>query len=129
MKGVKSKMINKELIELQKGCKATCVVIQNEDIQKLDSKVLISSNCEDNELLKIFKEKISKTDERFEFLVIEKIDEIELDKQDRFYQIVKDREFNGILLPEDVVIVLTVENKDKLKNISSDLYNLCVVAF
>lgn len=129
MKGVKSKMINKELIELQKGCKATCVVIQNEDIQKLDSKVLISSNCEDNELLKIFKEKISKTDERFEFLVIEKIDKIELDKQDRFYQIVKDREFNGILLPEDVVIVLTVENKDKLKNISSDLYNLCVVAF
>lgn len=129
MKGVKSKMINKELIELQKGCKATCVVIQNEDMQKLDSKVLISSNCEDNELLKIFKEKISKTDERFEFLVIEKIDEIELDKQDRFYQIVKDREFNGILLPEDVVIVLTVENKDKLKNISSDLYHLCVVAF
>ncbi len=129
MKGVKSKMINKELIELQKGCKATCVVIQNEDMQKLDSKVLISSNCEDNELLKIFKEKISKTDERFEFLVIEKIDEIELDKQDRFYQIVKDREFNGILLPEDVVIVLTVENKDKLKNISSGLYNLCVVAF
>lgn len=129
MKGVKSKMINKELIELQKGCKATCVVIQNEDMQKLDSKVLISSNCEDNELLKIFKGKISKTDERFEFLVIEKIDEIELDKQDRFYQIVKDREFNGILLPEDVVIVLTVENKDKLKNISSDLYNLCVVAF
>lgn len=129
MKGVKSKMINKELIELQKGCKATCVVIQNEDIQKLDSKVLISSNCEDNELLKIFKEKISKTDEGFEFLVIEKIDKIELDKQDRFYQIVKDREFNGILLPEDVVIVLTVENKDKLKNISSDLYNLCVVAF
>ena len=122
-------MMNKELIELQKGCKATCVVIQNEDIQKLDSKVLISSNCEDNELLKIFKEKISKTDERFEFLVIEKIDKIELDKQDRFYQIVKDREFNGILLPEDVVIVLTVENKDKLKNISSDLYNLCVVAF
>lgn len=129
MKGAKSKMINKELIELQKGCKATCVVIQNEDMQKLDSKVLISSNCEDNELLKIFKEKISKTDERFEFLVIEKIDEIELDKQDRFYQIVKDREFNGILLPEDVVIVLTVENKDKLKNISSDLYHLCVVAF
>ena len=77
MKGVKSKMINKELIELQKGCKATCVVIQNEDIQKLDSKVLISSNCEDNELLKIFKEKISKTDEGFEFLVIEKIDKID----------------------------------------------------
>ena len=122
-------MMNIDLIELQKGCKATCAVIQNEDIEKLNSKILINSNCKDNELLKIFKEKISKADEKFEFLVIEEIDKLELDKQDKFYQIVKDREFNGILLPEDVVIVLTVENKDRLKNISSELHNLCVVAF
>lgn len=122
-------MMNIDLIELQKGCKATCAVIQNEDIEKLDSKILINSNCEDNEVLKIFKERISKADEKFEFLVIEEIDKLELDKQDKFYQIVKDREFNGILLPEDVVIVLTVENKDRLKNISSELHNLCVVAF
>jgi len=122
-------MMNIDLIELQKGCKATCAVIQNEDIEKLDSKILINSNCEDNELLKIFKEKISKIDEKFEFIVIEEIDKLEADKQDKFYQIVKDREFNGIVLPEDVVIVLTVENKDKLKNISSELHNLCVVAF
>lgn len=122
-------MMNIDLIELQKGCEATCVVIQNEDIQKLDSKILINSNCEDNELLKIFKEKISKADEKFEFIVIEEIDKLEADKQDKFYQIVKDREFNGIVLPENVIIVLTVENKDKLKNISSELHNLCVVAF
>lgn len=122
-------MMNIDLIELQKGCKATCAVIQNEDIEKLNSKILINSNCKDNELLKIFKEKISKADEKFEFLVIEEIDKLELDKQDKFYQIVKDREFNGILLPEDVVIVLTVENKDRLKNISSELHHLCVVAF
>ena len=122
-------MMNIDLIELQKGCKATCAVIQNEDIEKLDSKILINSNCEDNELLKIFKEKISKVDEKFEFIVIEEIDKLEADKQDKFYQIVKDREFNGIVLPEDVVIVLTVENKDRLKNISSELYHLCVVAF
>ena len=122
-------MMNIDLIELQKGCKATCAVIQNEDIEKLDSKILINSNCEDNELLKIFKEKISKVDEKFEFIVIEEIDKLEADKQEKFYQIVKDREFNGIVLPEDVVIVLTVENKDRLKNISSELYHLCVVAF
>lgn len=122
-------MMNIDLIELQKECKATCAIIQNEDIEKLNSKILINSKCKDNELLKIFKEKISKADEKFEFLVIEEIDKLELDKQDKFYQIVKDREFNGILLPEDVVIVLTVENKDRLKNISSELHNLCVVAF
>lgn len=122
-------MINKDLIELQKNCKATCVVIQNEDIEKLDSKVLVSSNCEDNELLKIFKEKISNTDDKFEFFIVEKIDNLNVSKQNKFYQIVKDREFNGYTLPNDVIIVLTVENRDRLKNISSELYNLCVVAF
>lgn len=122
-------MINIDLIELQKGCKATCAVIQSEDIEKLNSKILINSDCKDNELLKIFKEKISKADEKFNYFVIEEIDNLEVDKQEKFYQIVKDREFNGIVLPEDVVIVLTVENKDKLKNISSELHNLCVVAF
>jgi hypothetical protein len=128
MKGEKT-MINVDLIELQKGCKATCAVIENKDIEKIDSKILVSSNCEDNELLKTFKEKISKADEKFEFLVIEEIDNLELDKQDKFYQIVKDREFNGIVLPEDVIIVLTVENKNGLKNILSKLYQFCVVAF
>jgi hypothetical protein len=38
-----------DLIELQKGCKATCTVIQNKDIEKLDLKILMSSNCEDND--------------------------------------------------------------------------------
>lgn len=122
-------MINMDLIELQKGCGATCAVIQNEDIEKLDSRILINSNCEDSELLKIFKEKISKADEKFEFFVIEGIDNVEVDKQDKFYQIVKDREFNGNVLPENVIIVLTIENRDKLKNIASELHNLCVVAF
>lgn len=122
-------MMNIDLIELQKGCKATCAVIETTDIKELDSNIIIKSNCEDVELFKTFKEKISNADNKFDYLVIEEIDKMETDKQNRIYQIVKDREFNGILLPEDVVIVLTVENKDKLKNISSELHNLCVVAF
>lgn len=122
-------MINRELVELQKCCEATAVIIQNEDIEELESKILISSNCGDDELLKIFKEKVSKVDEKFEFFVIEKIDKLEIEKQDKFYQIVKDREFYGYMLPEDVIIVLTVENKNELKNISPELYHLCVVAF
>ena len=52
-------MISKELIELQKGCLATCVVIPNEDCKELDSKIIVNSNCSDNELLKTFKENIS----------------------------------------------------------------------
>ena len=56
-------MINKELIELQKGCLATCVVIQNEDCKELDSKIIVNADSNDSELLTIFKEKISNKEE------------------------------------------------------------------
>ena len=120
-------MINKELIELQKGCNATCVVIQNEDIKELESKILVDSTCNTNDLIKIFKENIS--NEKYDYLVIEEIDKINLNEQNKYYQIVKDREFLGYKLPEDIIIVLTVKSKETLKNISQNLYNLCVIAF
>ena len=119
-------MIDKELIELQKGCKATCVIIQNEDIENLESKILIDSNCSDDELLKVFKEA---SDKKFNYLVVKEIDKLDIDKQDRFYQIIKDRELYKYMLSEDTIIVLTIKNKNELKNISQKLYNLCVVAF
>ena len=122
-------MIDKELVELQKGCNATCIIIETADIKELDSSVIISSNCEDVELYKTFKEKVSKVDNKFDCLIIEDIDKLETYKQDRIYQIVKDREFDGISIPEDVIIALTVENKEGLKKISPELYHICVVAF
>ena len=42
-------MINKELIEVQKGCGATCVVIQNEDCRELDSKIIVNADSNDSE--------------------------------------------------------------------------------
>ena len=120
-------MMDKELIELQKGCDATCVVIQNEDIKELESNILISSNYDTNDLIKIFKENISSKE--YDYLVIKDIDKINSNEQDKYYQIVKDREFCGYRLPEDIIIVLTVKSKETLKNISQKLYNLCVVAF
>lgn len=121
-------MINKELIELQKGCKATCVVILNEECKELDTKIIVNSNCSDSELLKVFKENISNNEE-LKYFVISEIDRLEEEAQDKFYQIVKDREFLGYKLPEDTIIVLTVKNKEGLKNISQKLYNLCIVTF
>ena len=118
-------MINKELIELQRSCKATCVVIQNEDSNELDSKVVINSNLSDEELINVLR---SNTEE-LRYLVITKIDEINADAQDKFYHIVKDREFRGYKLPEDIIIVLTVKNNENLKNIKQELHNFCVVAF
>ena len=65
-KGIKFSMIDKELIELQKGCSATCVVIQDEDCKELDSKVIVNADSNDSELLTTFKEKFS----IFNYLII-----------------------------------------------------------
>ena len=119
----------KDIIELQEGCKATCVVISNDDIKELEPKTVLKSKCKFSELLNIFKNKVLETDEKIHYFIIEGIDELNYEEQDRFYQIVKDREFCGYYLPENTIMVLTVENKESLKNISDELYHLCVVAF
>lgn len=119
-------MINKDLIELQKGLKSTAVIIKNEDLENLDSKIVINANYTDGNLLKTLKEDMAKD---INYLVIEQIDKLDADKQDTYYQIVKDRELFGNELPKDTIIVFTVESKETLKNITQELYNLCVVAF
>ena len=121
-------MIDKELIELQKGCEATCVVIPNEESKELDSRIIINANSSDNELLKIFKENISSKEE-LNYFIINGIDQLDEDTQNKYYQIVKDREFNGYKLPKDMIIVLTVRDRKSLENISQELYHFCVVAF
>ena len=121
-------MIDKELLELQKGCLATCVIIPNEDCKELDSKIIIDSNVNDNELLTTFKENISNKEE-LNYFIISEIDKLDESLQNKYYQIVKDREFCGYKLPKEMIIVLTVKDREGLKNISQELYNLCVVAF
>ena len=115
-------MIDKEIIELQKGCKGSCCVILNDDINKLESKALISAGCTRKELEEMLKQEK-------EYFVIAGIDEITIDMQEIYYQIVKDRQYNGKELSKDAVIVFTIKDKESLKNIMYELYNLCVVAF
>lgn len=121
-------MIDKELIELQKGCEAICVVIPNEESKELGSKIIINAKSSDSELLTTFKEDISNK-EKIDYFIISEIDKLNEDTQNKYYQIVKDREFYGYKLPKDMIIVLTVKDKEGLKNISKQLYHFCVVAF
>ena len=121
-------MINKDLIELQEGCKATCVVILDEEINKLDYKIVISSKSSDSELYVKLKENVF-DNEKIHYLIVKDIDEINENEQDKYYQMVKDRELYGHKLPENIIIVLTVKNRESLKRISQELYKFCVVAF
>ena len=128
--------MNKELIELQRGCSA-CVVILENYCKELKKALIMEANIDDEYLFSgkinnpIFKErleKISNTDNLIYF-VIRGITEINEELQNRYLGLIKDREFSGYNLPDNVIIVLTVKTKEELKKISKELYHFCVVAF
>lgn len=129
--------MNKELIELQRGSKATCVVIKEEMYKDLGQGLVMDSKIMDEYLFSgkigdpVFKEQLESvcSNNNLTYFVIKGIDEISADIQNRFIGLVKDREFNGYNLPDNVIIVFTVKDKEGLKKISKDLYHFCVVAF
>ena len=129
--------MNKELIELQKGVSASCVVILDEDYDKLGQTVFMNAKMSDANLYgsplgdPLFKEQIEKvaSNGKTTYFVIRGIDTIPFEMQDRYISLVKNREFHGYSLPSNVIIVFIVHTKEGLKNISAYLYHFCVVAF
>ena len=77
----------------------------------------------------IFKEKLEKVSKENEisYLIISNIDKVNEDKQNRFIGLVKDREFMGYNLPDNVIIVFTVETESDIKKVSKELYYFCEV--
>ena len=127
--------MNKELIELQRGSKATCVIIKNSDLNKLENAVHMDSRINDSWLFgakmgnPIFKEKVDIISKNGEigYFVITNFDSLSVDEQNKYVPIIKDRELLGYTLPDNIIIVLSIENEESLKNISSEIYHFCVV--
>lgn len=127
--------MNKLLIELQKNCKATCVIINDKEYQNLGRMVYMDAS----KVYELFKSKQSmefkKTLDDLAFhndvvyFVIRNIEKLGEQMQKDYIGIVKDRNINEYYLPDNVVIVFTVDNKDSLKRISNELYHFCIVAF
>ena len=128
-------MIDIDLIEAQKGIKSIGVIVFNSDIQKLNNSCNIDAGLSDLDLFgvslghPIFKEKLEKVSKENEisYLIISNIDKVNEDKQNRFIGLVKDREFMGYNLPDNVIIVFTVESENDIKNISAELYHFCEI--
>lgn len=129
--------MNKELIELQRGSSATCVVIPEVNYRELGQALIMDAQIGDEYLFAsprdnpIFKEKLDNisSNGNLTYFVIRGIDELAWDMQNRYIGLVKDREFNGYNLPDNVIIVFTIKDRDGLKRISKELYHFCVVAF
>ena len=125
----------KELIDLQRNSKATCVIIKTEDIQELSSSLTMKANVSDKFLLTgdkpPFADKIEIKSNLSEicYFVITGIDELSIEDQNRYVGLVKDRELNGYYLPDNCIVVFTVKDRQSLKNVSPELYHFAVVAF
>ena len=103
----------KELIDLQRNSKATCVIIENVDSEKLSPSVSMKANVSDKFLFTgnkpPFADKINEKCKKYNlcYFVIKGVDEISIEQQNRYVGLVKDREFNGYYLPQNCIIVFT----------------------
>ncbi len=124
----------KELIDLQRNSKATCAIIEDSDSGKLSPTVLMKASVSDKFLFSNKPPFADKIDEKCAknklcYFVIKGIDEISTEQQNRYVGLVKDREFNGYTIPDNCILVFTVQNRSNLKKVSSELYHFAVVAF
>lgn len=128
--------MNKDLIELQRECPATAVIVFGNEYLGLENIVVMKANVSDKFLFgmpngqPIFKEKLNEKlkSSKLVYLVIEGIDKLSIDDQNRFVGLVKDRELNGYKLPNNCIIIFTIQSKLTLRHISSKLLHFCVVA-
>jgi len=129
--------MNKQLIELQRGCKAVCVVILEQHSKELDQGIIMDANMADEYLFArtlgnpIFREKLDEKANKYDltYFVIRGISEISVEQQNRYIGLVKDREFGGYNIPNNVILVFTLKTQEELQKLSKDLYHFCVVAF
>lgn len=125
----------KDLIDLQRNSKATCVIVRDDEYNRLPLIVSMKASVSDNFLLTgnkpPFADKIDAKSKSGEicYFVITGIEEISIEQQNRYVGLVKDRELNGYYLPDNCIVVFTVKDRQSLKNVSPELYHFAVVAF
>ena len=112
--------MNKDLIELQKGIKATCVVIRNEDVKELDNVIIVDKKNVTNNIT---------NPNEITYLVLSNFDLLDESAQNEYLSLIKDRHYMGNDINDNIIIVLTVASKETLKKISKEIYHFCVVAF
>lgn len=129
--------MNKDLIDLQRNSKAACAIILDEFYKSIGQELVMDAKIDDVYLFAksstgpIFKDKLDKISSNtgLTYFVIRNIDQIDVEKQNRYISLVKDRELTGYNLPQNVIIVFTISSKENLNKISKELYHFCVVAF
>lgn len=128
--------MDKFIVELQKNCAATAVVVVGDEYKELKNYILINA-CNNKNLLfatngvvEMCKEKLNKISSNNDicYLVIQGVDKLEKKYQRDFAEIVKDRRLSNYILPKNCIIVFTIENKLTLRYVDGELYKFLVIA-
>lgn len=125
--------MNKQLINLQKSVNATCVLIKTEEYKYLTNALAFKASVSDSFLFnpqKYYADKLNSKAIKDDVchLIVTNLDEASIDEQERFVQLVKDREISGYNLPNNCILVFTVQDEQALKKISSKIYHFAVNA-
>ena len=125
--------MNKDLIDLQRNSKATCVIIENKNIDKLSPSIILKAS--ENDYLSLYKNppfsnmaEIKSHFSQLCYLIITDITDLTSEEQNAYIGLVKDREVNGYKLPDNFIIVFTINDSSLLSKVSKDLYHFAVVA-
>lgn len=124
--------MQKELVDVHRNSKAVCVAVVGDSYKDLVPAVAFSASVGDNFLFaneepkfaKNLREKSKMAD--ICYLTIKDIDKVDTDCQQRYVGLVKDREIGTYKLPDNCIIVLTVENEACLQKIATDLYKFTI---
>ena len=127
--------MNRDIIELQKGVKATAVLIEDNDLLQINNSIVLTPTSTD---LKLFQSKtiknmienklILKSKEDICYLAIRNISSLSSALQGEIEGLIKDRVLSGIELPSNCVIILTIKDKSEINGISQGLYRFLVEA-
>ena len=125
--------MNKTLIDLQIGISAVCAIVLQNEYKKLTPIVSMEANVSDKFLfttpLPPFANKINELTKKYDkcYFVIKNFDLISKEKQKRFLPIIKDRCLYNYVLPNNCIIILTVQNTSSLVKIDTQIYKHCIV--
>ena len=120
--------MNKILIEMQRGLKATAVIIEDKNRSELDNALILDAkkiniDTDKETALKIeVKSKLSS----ISYLIIRGIDCVSEERQLNWLSLVKDRMICNHYLPENTIIVFTIAKEKNLIKISNELYRFCM---
>ena len=126
----------KSFIESKIGGKPIGLIVRSSEYRDLDCILEMRASIKDAVLtnkykVPIFADKLTELSNENDivYFVISDIDKASEKEQERFIELVKFRSFSGYRLPDNVIIIFTVEGDNTIKNIIPELYWLLNLAY